>query len=141
MRSWSLFTPLLLVELTTVAPYLLAFLLGFWGRLDRALRSAARLIGRLPKFSPVSAYIRDVLHWLPMSQRISYRTAAVVSRCALRCAPSYLRDLCRPVSDVAARRALRSATRGELLVLRAGWQRRAFSVVGPSICNYLPLKL
>ena len=31
MRSWSLFTPLLLVELTTVAPYLLAFPLGFWG--------------------------------------------------------------------------------------------------------------
>src|ERR1043165_5575429 len=31
MRSWSLFTPLLLVELTTVAPYLLAFSLRFWG--------------------------------------------------------------------------------------------------------------
>src|ERR1043165_10262382 len=31
IRSWSLFTHLLLVELTTVAPYLLAFPLGFWG--------------------------------------------------------------------------------------------------------------
>src|SRR5688572_6839953 len=29
--------------------------LGVLGRLDRVLRSAARLIGRLPKFSPVSA--------------------------------------------------------------------------------------
>ena len=118
--------------------------LGVLGRLDRVLRSAARLIGRLPKFSPVSAYIRDVLHWLPISQRISYRTAAVVSRCVLGCAPSYLRDLCRPVSDVAARRALRSTTRGELLVPRARLaikQRRAFSVVGPSIWNDLPLKL
>ena len=105
---------------------------------------AARLIARLPKFSPVSAYIRDVLHWLPISQRISYRTAAVVSRCVLGCAPSYLRDLCRPVSDVAARRVLRSTTRGELLVPRARLaikQRRAFSVVGPSIWNDLPLKL
>src|SRR5688572_8455141 len=103
--------------------------LGVLGRLDRVLRSAARLIGRLPKFSPVSAYIRDVLHWLPISQRISYRTAAVVSRCVLGCAPSYLRDLCRPVSDVAARRALRSTTRGELLIPRARLaikQRRAF---------------
>jgi len=125
--------------------YLLAGLpLGVLGRLDRVLRSAARLIGRLPKFSPVSAYIRDVLHWLPISQRISYRTAAVVSRCVLGCAPSYLRDLCRPVSDVAARRVLRSTTRGELLVPRARLaikQRRAFSVVGPSIWNDLPLKL
>ena len=85
-----------------------------------------------------------MLHWLPISQRISYRTAAVVSRCVLGCALSYLRDLCRPVSDVAARRALRSTTRGELLVPRARLaikQRRAFSVVGPSTWNDLPLKL
>jgi hypothetical protein len=118
--------------------------LGILGRLDRVLRSAARLIGRLPKFSPVSAYIRDVLHWLPISQRISYRTAAVVSRCVLGCAPSYLRDLCRPVSDVVARRALRSVTTGQLLVPRArltARQRRAFSVVGPSIWNGLPSEL
>src|SRR5688572_403703 len=48
------------------------------------------------------------------------------------------------VSDVAARRVLRSATRGEFLVPRARLairQRRAFSVVGPSIWNGLPLKL
>ena len=118
--------------------------LGVLGRLDRVLRSAARLIGRIPKFAPVSAYMRDVLHWRPESQRISYRIAAMVSRCVLGCAPYYLRDLCRPVSDVAARRALRSTTRGELIVPRARLaikQRRAFSVVGPSIWNDLPLKL
>ena len=106
--------------------------LGVLGRLDRVLRSAARL----PKFSPVSAYMRDVLHWLPVSQRISYRIAALVSRCVLGCAPSYLRDLCRPVSDVAACRALHSASRGELLVSLARLavrQLRPFLVVGPSI--------
>src|SRR5688572_24319988 len=76
---------------------------------------------------------RDMLHWMPVSQRIAYRTAALVSRCVLGRAPSYLRDLCRPVSDVAARRVLRSATRDELLVPRARLatrQRRAFLVVG-----------
>src|SRR5688572_3141952 len=31
MQLWSLFMPLLLVELTTVPHYLLAFPLGFWG--------------------------------------------------------------------------------------------------------------
>src|SRR5688572_3550480 len=79
------------------------------GRLDRVLRSAARLVGRigLPKFAPVSAYMRDELHWLPMAQRISYCTAALVSRCDLGCAPSYLREVCHPVSDVVARRELR----------------------------------
>ena len=82
--------------------------------------------------------------WLPVSQRISFRIAAMVSRCVLGFAPSYLRDLCRPVSDVAARRVLPSATRGELLVPRARLatrQRRAFSVVGPSIWNDLPPEL
>ena len=86
--------------------------LGLIGRLDRVLRSAARLIGHLPKYAPVSAYMRDVLHWLPVSQRISYRVAALVRRCLLGCAPSYLSDLSRPVSDLAARRSLRSSERG-----------------------------
>ena len=118
--------------------------LGVLGRLDRVLRSAARLIGRIPKFGSVSAYMRDVLHWLPVAQRISYRIASLVSRSILGCAPSYLRNLCRPVSDVVARRALRSATTGQLLVPRArltARQRRAFSVAGPSIWNDLPSEL
>ena len=118
--------------------------LGVVGRLDRVLRTAARLIGRLPKFSSVSAYMRDVLHWLPVSQRISYRIAALVSRCIIGSAPFYLRSLCRPVSDVAARRVLRSARTGELLVPRTHLvtaQRRAFSIVGPSIWNDLPHEL
>jgi hypothetical protein len=118
--------------------------LGVLGRLDRVMRSAARLIGRIPKFGSVSAYMRDVLHWLPVAQRIPYRIAALVSRCIVGCAPSYLRDLCRPVSDVVARRALRSATTGQLLVPRArlaARQRRAFSIAGPSIWNDLPSEL
>src|SRR6218665_973011 len=52
--------------------------------------------------------------------------------------PSFLRDLCCPVSVLAARRVLRSAARGELLVPQAHlaiMQRRAFSVVGPSLLH------
>ena len=64
--------------------------LGTLARLDRVLRSAARLVGRLLKFkfSPITAYMRDVhVLWLPISQRIQYRITALVSRCVLRCAP------------------------------------------------------
>src|SRR6218665_2264704 len=46
--------------------------------LDRVLRSAARLIGRVSKFDHISAYMRDVLHWLPLSQRIQFRVAVLV---------------------------------------------------------------
>src|SRR5688572_29429107 len=118
--------------------------LGVLGRLDRVLRSAARLIGRIPKFGSVSAYMRDVLHWLPVAQRISYRIAALVSRFILGCAPSYLSDLYHPVSDVVARRALRSATTRQLVVPRVrltARRRRAFSVAGPSIWNDQPSEL
>src|SRR6218665_1071099 len=48
--------------------------------LDRVLRTAARLVGCIPKFGRVSAYMRDVLHWLPYPQRIVYRIAALVRR-------------------------------------------------------------
>ena len=44
--------------------------LGVFARLDRVLRSAARLVGRISKFSSVSAYMHDALHWLPISRRI-----------------------------------------------------------------------
>src|SRR6218665_2109979 len=36
----------------------------------------------------ITAYMRDVLHWLPISERIQYRITAMVSRCVLGCAPS-----------------------------------------------------
>src|SRR6218665_3245185 len=81
--------------------------LGSIGRLDRVLCSAARLIGHIPKYASVSAYMHDVLHWLPVSQCILYRISALVWRSITGCAPSYLTDLCRPVSDLASRRVLR----------------------------------
>src|SRR6218665_387114 len=80
----------------------------------------------------------------PVSQRIQYRITATVCRCVLRYAPSYLCNLCCPVSVLAARGVLRSAARDELLVLRihlATVQRRAFSVVGPSAWNDLHVEL
>jgi len=118
---------------------------GLMGRLCRVLRSSARLIGHIPKYAPVSAYMRDVLYWLPASQRISYRIAAQVCLAVSHgySALSYLSDLCRPVSDFASHRALRSSTKGELLVLWTRFlvrQRIAFSVVGPSTWNGLTLR-
>src|SRR6218665_1754028 len=55
--------------------------LGTLARLNRVLRSVARLVGGLSKFSSITAYMRDVLHWLPISERIQYRITAMVSRC------------------------------------------------------------
>ena len=76
--------------------------LGVLERLDWGLRSAARLIERVSKMLSLSAYMRDVSYWLPVSQRILSRITALVSRCVLGGVPSYFCDLCRPVAYVAA---------------------------------------
>src|SRR6218665_859930 len=78
-----------------------------------------------------------VLHWLPIRQRIEYRVASMVWRCQLGLAPTYLIDLCRPVSG----RYLRSSERGLLSVPFARttiMQSRACSVVAPMVWNSLP---
>ena len=89
------------------------------------MRSAVRLVARLPKFSSITAYKRVLLHWLPIGlpQRIKYFISdCMVSRCVLHCILYYLCDLCCPATVLAARRVLRSAARGELLV---PWARLA----------------
>ena len=112
--------------------------------LDRVLRTAARLIGRIPKFGHITAFMRDVLHWLPLKQRIVYRIAALAWRCLLGLAPAYLRELCSPALSTRTSRSLRSAEQGVLAVpfsRTSTRQNRAFSVVGPSTWNSLPLAL
>src|SRR6218665_153485 len=52
--------------------------------------------------------MRDTLHWLPLRQRIFYKVAVLVWHCLLGGAPVYLQELCRPVSTLVGRQALRS---------------------------------
>src|SRR6218665_18685 len=61
------------------------------GCLERVIRTAARLIGGIHRTGHVSAYMLDVLHWLPLQQRIIFRNGAMVWRCILGLAPAYLR--------------------------------------------------
>ena len=51
------------------------------GSLNRVLRTAARLVGCIPKFGKVTEYIRDELHWLLYPHRIAYGISALVRRC------------------------------------------------------------
>ena len=112
--------------------------------LERVLRSAARLVGHIPKYGHVSSYMRDILHWLPSKQRDAYRVCALVRRCIEGLAPPYLRELCCSTLGVLRRSTLRSANQIELLVPRARTamrQRRSFSVAGPITWNGLPVAL
>ena len=106
-------------------------------RLQSILNAAARIVLRIPKFSHISASIRDELHWLPVRFRPEFKICLFVRNCLVGTAPAYLQELCIAVSSSAGRRSLRSASRGDLVVPRSDTtrfgRRGVFSVAGPAI--------
>ena len=110
--------------------------------LQRVLNAAARFVSGTRKFDQgLSRLLHDELHWLNVPERVQYKLAVTVHRCLQNKAPRYLVDCCIPVSDVAGRQHLRSASRHFLTVprfRRSTFGRRAFSVGGPMAWNSLP---
>ena len=49
--------------------------------LQNVLNAAARLILRKRKYDRITAAIRDLLHWLPVQQRIEYKMCVLVYKC------------------------------------------------------------
>src|SRR6218665_3268296 len=89
--------------------------------------------------------MRDVLHWLPLRQRIEFRVAVLVWSMAgpKRGLPCHA-DTCRSSLSARSTRHLRSAEQGLLhapFARTSIMQSRAFSVVGPLVWNGLPLAL
>src|SRR6218665_672740 len=58
--------------------------------LQTVLNAAARLIARLPGYSHISYYIKEPLHWLPISTRIEYEVLLSVLKAQMGVAPKYL---------------------------------------------------
>jgi len=58
-------------------------------------------------------------------------------------APSYITNLCRPVTTVGSRQRLRSATRGDVVVSYSitHFGTHAFAVAGPKAWNQLPMHM
>jgi len=84
---------------------------------------------------------RDVLHWLNITDRITFRLCVHVFLCLHGTAPSYLSEHCRLVSEFEGRRHLRSSGHSQLDVPRyrlATIGRRVFGYVGPKTWNSLP---
>src|SRR6218665_2911778 len=71
----------------------------------------------------------DVLHWLPLQQRIMLRIGAMVWRCILGLAPAYLRDICSPTADTRGRSSLRSSEQGFLFVPFASYHHTPGSCI------------
>ena len=114
------------------------------GQLDGVLRASARLVLRRQRLDHITCEMRKRLHWLDASCRINYKLCVFAFRCVNGLAPSYLSDLCVPVSSVSGRSRLRSAASGELLVPACKTKTigpRAFAVSCPNAWNSLPAEL
>ena len=103
-----------------------------------------RLIVKKRKYDPITVTIRDVLHWLPIQQRIEYKLCDLVYKAMHHTAPVYLMERCVPVSINQGRANLRSATHEDLIVAANNgttYGRRSFAVSGPTTWNALSLSI
>src|SRR6218665_3077958 len=109
--------------------------------LQTVLNAAARPIAILPRYSHISYYIKEHLHWLPIYTRIEYKVLLIVLKAQMGVAPKYLRDVIRLPTSATSLRPLRSMDRRELYVPRARTtmaMSRSFAVIAPSLWNRLP---
>ena len=62
--------------------------------------------------------LRDVLHWLPVGERITFKLALLTYKVLHGLTSSYLTDMLVPVASKPALRQNRSADRGDLVMPR-----------------------
>ena len=100
------------------------------------------LFSVLSKFDRgLSSLLHNDLHCLDVPERINYKLNVTAHSCLQEKAPMYLVDCCTPVSEVAGRGLLRSASRHHFIVPRYRlntFGRRAYSVAGPTSWDSLP---
>ena len=86
-------------------------------RLQSVLRSAARLVLKIPSHASETVRMRDELHWLGFPHRITFKLCTLAYKCLHGQAPDYFTRSCILVSTVCGRSRLRSATVRQLLTL------------------------
>ena len=142
--SSSLFTTLVHAFICSQIDYFYSLFIGLpkvrLSPLQSVLNAAARLIARLPRYSHISTFMFEQLHWLPLSARIRFKILILVFKAQRGLAPKYLANvLLRPLL-ASSHRPLRSSNRLEHLVPHtrtAMAQCRSFISIGPSLWNAL----
>ena len=85
--------------------------------LQRVMNAAARVVSDTGKFDHgLTQILHNDLHWLDVADRVKYKLGVIMHRCQHGKAPRYLVDCCTPVTDVAGRQRLRSATHQLMVV-------------------------
>lgn len=106
-------------------------------RLQSIQNTAARILTGTSKYSRITPVLR-ALRWLPVEQRVKFKTLMLVYKAVNNMAPVYLQNL---LCLHAPTRSLRSCDQKLLKVpftTSSVIQTRAFSVAGPRLWNELP---
>ena len=142
--SSSVFTTLVHAFICSRIDYCNSLLIGLpkvrLSPLQSVLNAAARLIARRPRYSHISTFMFQELHWLPICARIKFKILILVSKSQRGLAPKYLADVIHRPLSVTSHRPLRSSSRLDLLVPHtrtAMAQSRSFASIGPSLWNML----
>ena len=69
---------------------------GVIRRLQLVLHAAARLITGIRRYEHITPTLRDTLHWLPISQRITFKIALMMFDCSRGRCPKYFGDIYTP---------------------------------------------
>ena len=105
--------------------------------MQKVQNTAARLILRTPRHQNCTPLLQQ-LHWLPVSERIKYKTACMCYNAITRSAPSYLSEVLHLYSSS---RSLCSSSDTRMHKVQRFNRKthgfRAFSHFGPHIWNNL----
>jgi len=73
----------------------------------------ARMVFGVSRSEHITPVLED-LQWLPVSQRVVFKTVLMVWKCVHGVYPAYFSDLCVPATAISGRQHLRSAATGTL---------------------------
>ena len=110
-------------------------------RLQKIHNTAARILTSTRKYEHITPVLYE-LHWLPVKERIIFKTLILVHKCLFGCAPTYLKNLLTPLNH--QRDDLRSANAMTLKVpfTRSSHVKEStFAHAAPALWNTLPLDL
>ena len=104
-------------------------------KLQKTQNRAARLITRTKKYDHITPVLKT-LHWLPVKQRIEYKTLLICYKALNGLAPDYIVNL---LNVHTPSRCLRSSSSTILKrsILKSKFSERAFSVCAPVLWNAL----
>jgi len=115
---------------------------GEMKRLQVVQNAAARLLsGAWRRDHDIVTLRLRILHWLPVGQRVGFKTAVLIWKCIHGVAPICLQELwCTQVDSIRGRPRLRSTSTGCIQLPRLQTQR-SFTYNGPAVWNSLLVPL